>query len=673
APTEKPYNDVEISDWFAGYFYEAQQKNIFTTKNTQNIYPAHTLTRGDLAQMMYKYSQFTNKSEYFDVLEISGNTSALPENIPEISQDSWDGVTLDQDILPLFRKGEIVTFSGKINAGSGNADTVSIIVTNSSGKSSKFSGDSRDGRFDIPVFFQEEGSVQIGILKGKSGSYITYEGQVFSSPTKNTEPLPENTSGEISHFSAKHELGRVRLDWTLKNPENSDRGNSVFHVQFRQNEVVKNIFVNTSAQKNPENSVLVPVSIFNNFSTGEIQIFIRGAKIGNSSLDLKSKFSAISKVKISAFERFTETVSDDIEITSASYEYNNTITVKGRTKKSSVAVGKGYVLTTGEDLFEKNLTLSEISGKNTQKFILNFTPRKRDFYVVEISEKDGRALAVLPIAPQGMFPVIPNEFDKKEETLTKISTLDALRRINQFRKKYNRGVLNSDAVISELALIRAEDMKKRNYFSHTTPAGKTVNDFRSDLGVTVPLSENIAIHHQSGLDATYSLEFSPTHRKNLLDENISRVGIGLEEKEDGEIILVQLFAGEKISELVLENLQGEISEKIQKKHKTPAFYTETSVLKKMTQQWANIMATQKTAKFKYDSGEDWDDLLKNYKIQRSSNVFIGSFPSQESLQNFITHEAEKFSEIYSPQKKTFALSLAVSDEGILFLCMVGEE
>ena len=645
----KSYADVDVESWFAGYFEEAQKRKLFDVSRTEGVNPAQTLTRGDLAEMMYRYRQFDDQNNFSGMILSKGTVT--PEKSQNIPADSWEGVTLDEDLNPVFRKGEIFNFEGKI---SGNADIVSVILTDESGSVAKFSGEVSGGNFSIPVFFETVGKVQIGILLGKSGSYMSYEGEVFGNV------LDEEKSEKFSapeNFSAKHYLGKLLLSWDSK----GDSKHQLFHIQFRQNEVVKNIFVQG------KNSALVPTSVFNNFSTGKIQVFIRSAKTKTSaSFPLTTPFSDTKKITFSAFTRFTETLNeDDIKISEATYEYDDTIVIRGKIS-GNLQTEKAFVLNTKEELFEKKLSFSGSDGS----FSLEFSPQKKDFLVIEISDAGGKALAVLPFAPRGMFPILPNDFDKKAETLTKISELDTLRRINTFRKQHNRGVLKSDAVISELALIRAEDMKKRNYFSHTTPAGKTVNDFRIDLGVKVPLSENIAIHSESGLDAAYSLEFSPTHRQNLLDTNISRVGIGMEQKEDGSIILVQLFAGEKITESVLLDLQKKMNNEIQQKNSA---LQQSTVLQKMTQQWATIMAKKKSDQFEYDSGEKWDDLLTNYKIQRTSNVFIGSFPSQEVLSDFIQNKSEKFADIFSSAKKTFAISLAVSDEGMIFLCMVGEE
>ena len=343
---EKPYNDVEISDWFSGYFMQAQEKKLFDQSSSQNVHPAQTLTRGDLVEMMYRYQQQKLKREFSGIIDPAGTQH--PEILPAIEKDAWDGILLDKNLIPVFRKGEITEISGKIFPAN-SSDTVSLIVTNAEGKSFTFSGDSRDGKFSIPVFFKETGDIQIGILKGKSGTYITYSGKVFSGIADDSSEI----SSPPENFVAKHYLGKLLLMW-------DKNGNDVFHIQFRQNERVKNIYVNR------KNSVLVPTSVFEGFKQGEIQVFIRGAKASDfSSLNLITKFSDPQKIKISVFERFTETISDDIEILSANYEYDNTISVKGRIKKSKnsgnaqVQFGKGYVLNTQEELFEKKL---EISG-----------------------------------------------------------------------------------------------------------------------------------------------------------------------------------------------------------------------------------------------------------------------------------------------------------------------
>ncbi len=644
------YADVPSDQWFSPYFLEAQNRKIFDQTSLQKILPQKKLTRGDLAEIMYRFSQNKNNAEFSGMI-LPENPAPKPEISPALAVDKWEGVKLSRPLSATVHKGEELIVSGEISGNS--ASEVSVILTLPSGKKEQFVGDSRDGKFDIPVFFPEKGKIQLGILKGKSGSYTTYPVTAVASI-----PLVEDGSAynPPRNFSAQHELGRVKLTW-------KDSNNDFFHIQFRQKERVKNIYV---SQKN---TILVPVSVFSGFQKGEIQIFIRGAKKGSSSFDFKSDFSAAEKLKISVIPRFTETLSSDVSLSSASYEYTNSVVVRGKVsasgKKNGVKIGKCYALTSGEELFEKSC----VKSAGTE-FSLSFSPSKKDFYVIEISDMGGRALAVLPMAPKGIFPVLPNDFDLKRSTNTKISVKDVIARINTFRLAHGRSALRENLLISELAQVRAEDMKNRKYFSHVTPGGKTVNTFRSDFGIKVPLSENIALHSQSALDAAYSLEYSPTHRKNLLGFSAKQIGVGAEELSDGSVVLVQLFGADELSESGVVQLEKQILSEVLKKN---SHLSSSSVLQKMTQQWSNIMAEKKSAKFEFSSGEKWDDLLDSYKIQRSTQSFVGSFPSQESLMNFVSNESQKFSGTTSSAKKTFGLSLSLSEEGMIFLTMVGEE
>ena len=48
----KPYSDVELSDWFAGYAFLANKMNILDVEN--NLYPADGMTRADVAETIYR-------------------------------------------------------------------------------------------------------------------------------------------------------------------------------------------------------------------------------------------------------------------------------------------------------------------------------------------------------------------------------------------------------------------------------------------------------------------------------------------------------------------------------------------------------------------------------------------------------------------------------------------
>lgn len=70
--TEKPYEDVEMSDWFALYFEYAKEKNLIEGDSNGNIIPAAGMTRGEVAEMMYRLIrlQETGSSRYSSALDI---------------------------------------------------------------------------------------------------------------------------------------------------------------------------------------------------------------------------------------------------------------------------------------------------------------------------------------------------------------------------------------------------------------------------------------------------------------------------------------------------------------------------------------------------------------------------------------------------------------------------
>ena len=133
--------------------------------------------------------------------------------------------------------------------------------------------------------------------------------------------------------------------------------------------------------------------------------------------------------------------------------------------------------------------------------------------------------------------------------------LDALRNkalamVNESRKEEGLPSLTLDKALTEAAQRHAEDMLKNGYFSHVSPAGKTVRD-RYDAAGGSPgkyIAENIAqcsncradleqikLLHQGWMN-------SPGHRANILARGIESFGFGLA-ANGSRIYAVQTFAG----------------------------------------------------------------------------------------------------------------------------------
>ena len=92
-------------------------------------------------------------------------------------------------------------------------------------------------------------------------------------------------------------------------------------------------------------------------------------------------------------------------------------------------------------------------------------------------------------------------------------------------------------------------MAQKEYFSHTSPEGKTPwYWFRKNGYSYIYAGENLAIHFFDSKDLVQAWLDSPSHRANILNKNFSNIGVGIskglyEGKET--IFIVQLFGKQK--------------------------------------------------------------------------------------------------------------------------------
>lgn len=113
--------------------------------------------------------------------------------------------------------------------------------------------------------------------------------------------------------------------------------------------------------------------------------------------------------------------------------------------------------------------------------------------------------------------------------------------VNQARSRAGSSPLHIDAALVKLARMKAQDMVNQDYFSHTSPIYGSPYDMLKAYGVDYSYAgENLAgaATVQSAHD---SLMDSPGHRDNILNQNFTRVGIGMVNSEKYGRIYVQIF------------------------------------------------------------------------------------------------------------------------------------
>lgn len=119
---------------------------------------------------------------------------------------------------------------------------------------------------------------------------------------------------------------------------------------------------------------------------------------------------------------------------------------------------------------------------------------------------------------------------------------------NDYRAKSNELSLTIDAKLSAAAQAKADDMVNNDYWSHTSPSGKTPWSFISASSYNYQVAgENLAYGFSNAKDTVTGWMNSPSHRANLMNPNYTNVGFGIASSPNfqgkgPEIIIVAAYA-----------------------------------------------------------------------------------------------------------------------------------
>lgn len=111
---------------------------------------------------------------------------------------------------------------------------------------------------------------------------------------------------------------------------------------------------------------------------------------------------------------------------------------------------------------------------------------------------------------------------------TDMSSQTLLRSTNAARTNHRDKPLQVNIKLAQAAQAKANDMAKRNYWAHNTPAGKTPWSFITQAGYTYQRAgENLAYGFSDASSTITGWINSPEHRANLLNPYYSQVGFGV--------------------------------------------------------------------------------------------------------------------------------------------------
>lgn len=110
-----------------------------------------------------------------------------------------------------------------------------------------------------------------------------------------------------------------------------------------------------------------------------------------------------------------------------------------------------------------------------------------------------------------------------------INSEDIVEETNKERIANDLPPLSINTKLEDSALVKANDIIKRQYFEHTAPTGEGVSDLGKDAGYQyVILGENLALgDFSSSKDIVEAWMKSPGHRANILNTRYQDIGVGI--------------------------------------------------------------------------------------------------------------------------------------------------
>ncbi len=118
----------------------------------------------------------------------------------------------------------------------------------------------------------------------------------------------------------------------------------------------------------------------------------------------------------------------------------------------------------------------------------------------------------------------------------------ALDLLNADRAAHGLPPLRFNVALSRLAESYAQDMIKRDFFSHTSPEGLSPFERMRRNGIPFNYAgENLAFN-ASIRDAQQAFMNSPSHKANILSPRYTQVGIGVKVSPNGRTYVVQEFS-----------------------------------------------------------------------------------------------------------------------------------
>jgi len=128
-----------------------------------------------------------------------------------------------------------------------------------------------------------------------------------------------------------------------------------------------------------------------------------------------------------------------------------------------------------------------------------------------------------------------------------VSKPSLLSLINGARKSSGLEPLSEDSKLNSAAYMKAQDMLEKDYFAHTSPDGKGLAYWLSQVNYSYRYAgENLGADFLSSVELFNAWMASPSHRANIMSPNYQKTGIAIlsgDFQGHEMIVIVQMFGG----------------------------------------------------------------------------------------------------------------------------------
>lgn len=155
---------------------------------------------------------------------------------------------------------------------------------------------------------------------------------------------------------------------------------------------------------------------------------------------------------------------------------------------------------------------------------------------------------LISILSLAIFTTTSRSTEQVLSDATDISANSLLEETNEIRLENGSADLEFSELLGNAAQNKADDMAKRDYWSHGTPDGKQPWQFIHNQGYRYSVaSENLAFGFNSATEAINAWMKSGSHKEVMLDKAVNDVGFGIStslnyQNKGAQTIIVAMYA-----------------------------------------------------------------------------------------------------------------------------------